>query len=97
MKLSNFSDFARVVIIDDKEDEGNGIKEALETIGVPSLFYHVTSNRSLENKLCKNIRLVFLDLIFNNPTSTNAAQNAGNAVSKSLKLNVLSVFSYKNI
>jgi len=66
MKLSNFSDFARVVIIDDKEDEGNGIKEALETIGVPSLFYHVTSNRSLENKLCKNIRLVFLDLIFSN-------------------------------
>src|SRR3989338_9996432 len=82
MKLSNFSDFARVIIIDDKKDEGNGIKEALETIHVPSLFYHVTSNRNLKNKLCKNIRLVFLDLVFSDSRSTNAAQNAGNAISK---------------
>lgn len=86
MKLSNFSDFARVVIIDDREDEGNGIKEALETIQIPSLFYHVTSNRSLEDKLCKNIRLVFLDLIFSDSKSSNAAQNAGNAISKLSKV-----------
>ena len=86
MKLSNFSDFARVVIIDDREDEGNGIKEALETIQIPSLFYHVTSNRSLEDKLCKNIRLVFLDLIFSDSRSPNAAQNAGNAISKLSKV-----------
>lgn len=86
MKLSNFSDFARVVIIDDREDEGNGIKEALETIQVPSLFYHVTSNRVLEDKLCKNIRLVFLDLIFSDSKSSNAAQNAGNAISKLSKI-----------
>ena len=82
MKLSNFSDFARVIIIDDKKEEGNGIKDALETIQVPSLFYHVTSNRSLDNKCCKNIRLVFLDLIFSDSRSTNASQNAGNAISK---------------
>lgn len=82
MKLNNFSDFARVIIIDDKKEEGNGIKDALETIQVPSLFYHVTSNRSLDNKCCKNIRLVFLDLIFSDSRSTNAAQNAGNAISK---------------
>lgn len=86
MKLSNFSDFARVVIIDDREDEGNGIKKALETIQIPSLFYHVTSNRVLEDKLCKNIRLVFLDLIFSDSKSSNAAQNAGNAISKLSKV-----------
>jgi len=82
MKLSNFSDLARVVIIDDREDEGNGIKEALESVKIPSLFYHVTSNRVLDDKLCKNIRLVFLDLIFSDSRSTNPAQNAGNALSK---------------
>lgn len=82
MKLSNFADLARVVIIDDREDEGNGIKLALETIKIPSLFYRITSNRSLDDKLCKNIRLVFLDLIFSDSRSTNAAQNAGNAISK---------------
>lgn len=86
MKLSNFSDFARVIIIDDKKDEGNGIKDALETIQVPSLFYHVTSNRSLDDKCCKNIRLVFLDLIFSDSRSTNSAQNAGNAISKLSKI-----------
>jgi len=86
MKLSNFSDFARVIIIDDKIDEGNGIKEALETIQVPSLFYHVVSNHSLDNKCCKNVRLVFLDLIFGDSRSSNASQNAGNALSKLSKV-----------
>lgn len=86
MKINNFSDFTRVVIIDDNLDEGNGIKEALEAMQVPSLFYHVVTNRSLEGKLCRNIRLVFLDLIFSDSRSANASQNAGNAVSKLSKV-----------
>ncbi|MFA5130141.1 MAG: hypothetical protein WC477_04475 [Patescibacteria group bacterium] len=86
MKLSNYSDFARVVIIDDNKDEGNGIKEALEAIQIPSLFFQTISNRSLENKSCSNVRLVFLDLMFSDSRSTNAAQNAGNALSKLSKI-----------
>ena len=76
----------RVVIIDDNIDEGNGIKCALESVQIPSLFYHVTSNRSLDNKLCKNVRLVFLDLFFSDSRSTNAAQNASNALGKLSKV-----------
>lgn len=86
MRLNNFSDFTRVLILDDKKEEGGAIKEALETIQIPSLFYHVTSNRVLDNKLCKNVRLVFLDLIFGDSKSSNAALNAGNVVGKLSKV-----------
>ena len=82
MKLNNFSDFARVVIIDDSQEEGVAIKEALESIQIPSLFYHATSNKSLPKKTIKNIRLVFLDLIFSDSGGRTDPQNAGNAISK---------------
>jgi len=85
MELSDFSDFTRVIIIDDKEDEGRKIQEALEKANVSSLFCHVVSNRSLNKKLCKNARIVFLDLIFSDSGSSNAAQ-AGNAISKLSKI-----------
>ncbi|HTY11486.1 MAG TPA: hypothetical protein VMF88_10480 [Bacteroidota bacterium] len=82
MKLNNFSDFARVVIIDDSQEEGLAIKGALESIQIPSLFYHATSNKSLPQKTIKNIRLVFLDLIFSDSGGRTDPQNAGNAISK---------------
>jgi len=82
MKLSSFSDFTRVVIVDDNQNEGNGIKGALEAIHIPGIFHHVANNRSLDDKVCKNVRLVFLDLMFSDSLSNNPAQNAGNAISK---------------
>ena len=82
MRLRDFSDCAHIAILDDNREEGEGIKRALESVNIPSLFYDLNGIRRLRNPPSKNIRLVFLDLLFADSKSSEPAQNAANALSK---------------
>ncbi len=86
MKINDFSNFVRVVVLDDVKKEGTAIKLSLENIGIPSIFYHIISNRILPKQPHKNVRLVFLDLIFGDTGGATPELNAGNAISKLSKI-----------
>ena len=62
MNLPELTEFNRVIIIDDNQEEGESIKEALASQHVPSLFIHFDDKQKLPPKPFPNARLVFLDL-----------------------------------
>ena len=84
MKLNDFPDFVRVVIVDDNKDEGLHIKPALERKQIPSVFYFIQSNSDLPTKPHENVRLVFFDLVFKDagPSPEQRATNALRKLSK---------------
>ncbi len=62
MKLNDYSDFTKVVIIDDDYNEGNEVRKALLGAGISSAFFHISSSQPEPKGPYKNVRLVFLDL-----------------------------------
>jgi hypothetical protein len=62
MKLADLSSFTRVVIVDNDEDDGLGIRSALDVNHIPSLFIHAEGRGALPKEPFPNVRLVFLDL-----------------------------------
>jgi hypothetical protein len=62
MKLNDYSDFTKVVIIDDDYNEGNEVRKALLGVGISSAFFHISSSQPEPKGPYKNVRLVFLDL-----------------------------------
>lgn len=62
MNLPDLSSFNRVVIIDDSESDGLGIRGALDSQKVPSLFINAKQRENLPKVPFPNVRLVILDL-----------------------------------
>ena len=75
---------SRVVIIDDKYEEGAALQKALNNKGISSVFYSDEDITQLREKLpkepLKNCRLVFLDLDFAGITDTNPITKADRPV-----------------
>lgn len=80
MNLSDYSDFTRVVIIDDVESEGIGIQKALQLNNISSAMYIVDDISPTANCLpstpLRNIGLVFLDLEYQAVTGGDNAHAA---------------------
>lgn len=62
MNLSEVADLNRVVIIDNSEEDGGAIHDALQKQMIGSVFLHVNGLNGLPNKPFPNVSLVFLDL-----------------------------------
>ena len=63
MRIEDYKDSARVLVIDDELEEGQAIQSALNKKGVPSAFFHIQCNEDFPSNKLKNPRLVFLDFI----------------------------------
>lgn len=61
MDLKSFSDFNKIVIIDDIESEGRKVQEALEKVQISSLFIRAERSK-LPKEPFGGVRMVFMDL-----------------------------------
>lgn len=81
MNLPELSSFNRVVIVDDNEEDGLGIRTALDSQEVASLFINAKQRENLPAAPFPNVRLIILDL---DMISANSVRDKANYALTSL-------------